>query len=81
MNNNNVLVEEEFEFRTKSTTERVTYNLLHQIVKASNKKVMVEGIFNDREKAFDFVNYNILLSQLKVYGITGKASALLKSYI
>ena len=42
---------------------------------------MVGGIFCDREKAFDFVNYNILLSQLKVYGITGKASALSKSYI
>jgi hypothetical protein len=38
-------------------------------------------MFNDQEKAFDFVNCDILWSQLKVYGITGKDSALLKSYI
>ena len=74
-------MEEEFGFRTKSTTEKANWNLLHEIVKASNRKVIVGGVFNDWEKAFNFVNYNILLSQLKVYAITDKASAWLKSYI
>ena len=42
---------------------------------------MVGGIFSDQEKTFDFVNYNVLLSELKLCGITGIASALFKSYI
>lgn len=33
LNNNNILVEEQFGFRKKSTTEKVIYNLTHEILK------------------------------------------------
>jgi hypothetical protein len=42
---------------------------------------MVGSIFCDLEKAFDFVNNDILLSKLPYYGISAKAKLLLESYL
>jgi hypothetical protein len=41
---------------------------------------MVGGALQFR-KAFDCVDHNILLSQLKLYGVTGKTFPLIKSYL
>jgi len=41
-----------------------------------NNKLLVDGIFCDLHKALDCVNYDILLSKMKFYGITGKANKL-----
>ena len=43
------------------------------------KKTKVYCIFLNFEKAFDSVNYNILFSKLKHYGIRGFAHNLMKS--
>jgi len=43
--------------------------------------MMMGGIFCDLQKAFDCVIYNILLTKLKFYGITGKMHKLIKSYL
>jgi hypothetical protein len=42
---------------------------------------LVGGIFCDLKRVFDCVNHNTLLSKLEFYGMVGKASALIKSYL
>ena len=44
-------------------------------------KLLVGGIFCDLEKAFDCVNHDILLYELKFYGISDKALQLYQSYL
>jgi hypothetical protein len=58
-----------------------TYNLLHNIYTALNNKCIVSRIFSDLKKAFDCVSYDILLSKMEFYGITGIAKKLMRSYL
>jgi hypothetical protein len=79
--NNNILVNEQFGFRSKLSTEKATYNLINEILEALNNKRKVGGIFFDLEKAFDCVNHNILLSKLQFYEIKDTMYTLIKSYL
>ena len=45
-----------------------------------NNKSKAGGIFCDTEKAFDFVNHNILLLKMELYRIIGKELALCTQY-
>jgi hypothetical protein len=79
--NNNILVDEQFGFRTKSSITTATFNLISEIIDAFNSKQIVGGIFCDLKKAFDSVDHDILLSKLEFYGIRGKFKELIKSYL
>ena len=81
LNQQNILIPEQNGFKTKSSTEKAFYNLLHEILLAMNSKNTVGGTFCDLQKAFDYVNHNILLEKLKFYGIKSTFYTLVKSYL
>jgi hypothetical protein len=79
--NYSILCTEQYGFRLGLRTDNATYKLTTKILNAMNNKLLVGGIFCDLEKAFDCVNYDILLCKLKFYGIRDKALQLYQSYL
>jgi hypothetical protein len=75
------LVQEQFGFKTQHSTEQVTFPLINCILTAMNNNQRVGGIFCDLQKAFDCVDYKILVDKLKFYGIDGKFKTLIVSYL
>jgi hypothetical protein len=71
---NNILVEAQFGFRIKTTTEKAIYKLITEILKDLKIKLIVGGIFCKLEKGFCCVNCDILWTTLKYNGITGKVN-------
>jgi hypothetical protein len=78
---NNILIDEQYGFRTNSSPVKAMRELLNAILNALNNKNVVGGIFSELHKAFDCVNHKILLAKMKFYGITGKFLTLIKSYL
>ena len=64
--NNNILIDEQFGFRPKSSTTAAAYNLINEVLDALNSKKLVGGIFCDLKKAFDSVDCDILISKLEL---------------
>jgi hypothetical protein len=46
-----------------------------------NNKIIAGGLFKKKKKAFNCVNYGILLSKMKFYGISGVTNKLMESYL
>lgn len=61
-----------------------TSNLLcfsEYVIKAVDKKIQVDTVYTDLEKAFDKVDHNLLIGKLQNLGIEGNLLAWLKSYL
>jgi len=71
LNNNVILNEHQYGFRSEVSTENASYILLNEILTALNNKQMVGGIFCDLYKAFDCINHAVLLEKMKLYGVSG----------
>ena len=76
-----ILAKEQFGFRNNYSAEKAIYHLINNILKALDNKQLVGGIFCDLAKAFDYVNYDILLTKLEFYGIKGLTHKLITSYL
>ena len=71
----------QFGFRRNHSTNLAITHLYEKILQQRDENKLVCGIFLDFAKAFDCVNYSILLDKLEHYGIRGNALSLLKSYL
>ena len=78
---NNVLSVEQFSFRPGHSTELAAARLVvHLTSKMGNNNSPV-NIHIDLSKAFDTLNFSILLSKRKHYGVNGSPNILLCSYL
>jgi hypothetical protein len=71
----------QYGFKPNSSTEKAPFKLVEEILRATNNKQFVGGIFCDLHKAFDYVSHDIFIKKLEFYVITGKFGALIKSYL
>ena len=81
LTSNSILVREQFGFRCNNLTEIAICTLTKNMLSSLSNKIIVGGLFCDLQKAFDCVNYDILLSKIKFYGITGVAIKLMEFYL
>jgi hypothetical protein len=81
INSNNILAQEQYSFRTNSSTKLAIYNLINDILTALDNKLIVGGLPCNLKTAFDCVKHDILLGKLEHYGINDKTGDLKKSYL
>jgi len=81
LNKHSILAQEQFGFRSDSSTNKAIYKLITETMNALNSKLIVGGIFFDLEKASDCLNHDILLSKLQFYGVYGKTRSWFVSYL
>ena len=65
LKDNNLLVDDQYGFREKISTENAIYTLLNYILSELDKRNHIGSLFYDLQKAFDCVNHEILLSKMK----------------
>jgi hypothetical protein len=78
---NNILVPEQFDFRSGRSTCKAIYKLAETLSFAWNKRKFVAGIFCDLAKVFDCVNHEVLICKLHFYGIRGVLLDWFRSYL
>ena len=84
LNANNLLSEQQYGFRSQHSTELACIKLVDYITTEIDNIKKIKSptaIFLDLSKAFDMLNFNILLNKLQYYGIHGISLSLIRSYL
>ena len=84
LNANNLLSEQQYGFRSQHSTELACVKLVDYITTEMDniKKIKTPtAIYLDLSKAFDTLNFNILLNKLQYYGINGISLSLIRNYL
>jgi len=76
-----ILYQYQFGFRPNHSTNMALHLLVDKISQALDKNESFVGVALDFSKAFDTVNYPILLRKLERYGIRGTAASWFSSYL
>jgi hypothetical protein len=78
---NKILVKDQFGSSCNSSTEIAVYTVISNILSSLNNRIIVGELYCALQKGFDCVNYDILFSKKKFYGITGVANRLMEYYL
>ncbi len=81
LSKHNVLIPQQFGFRTAHSTELALAYLIHKLTKKMENKEFIIGVFLDLSKAFDTVDHTILLHKLELHGVRGNAYNWFNSFI
>ena len=81
LNENNLITEQQYGFRSNHSTELATLRLTDTIMYELDNSHISCAIFLDLSKAFDTLNYKILLRKLKYYGLGNVAYNLIENYL
>ena len=80
-NKHNILYSSPWRFRSRHSTQHATLEILNDILTNFDKGQFTFCLFIDFKKAFDKVNYDIVLSKLENYGFRGVVNDSFKSYL
>ena len=81
LNDHNILYEHQYGFRKNHSTDMALLQLVEKVYTSFNNKEFALGIFLDLSKAFDTVDYTILLNKLHHYGFQDITLKWLSSYV
>ena len=78
---NNLLSEQHYGFRANHSTELAAIRLVDHINHEMDKNHTPCNIYIDLSKAFDTLDFEILLFKLRFYGVTDTAFELMKNFL